>query len=119
VKLRGALALVLAGAALAGCGATGSAYTSLEWTRGHDVQLRYCQRPGGPGNFLAATAGVTCQTAAGVERALTSRCYPHASCDIASFRCRSYWDGKFGAQFEIVHHALCTDGARRVLWDGG
>jgi len=94
-------------------------YTSLEWTRGQHVRLRYCQRPGGPGNFLAASEGVTCGTASAVARAITSRCYLHRSCVVASFHCRSYWNGRFGARFENVHHALCRDGTRRVLWDGG
>lgn len=95
------------------------AYTSFEWTRGHQVTLRYCQRPGGPGNFLAASKGVTCATAAGVIHKLGARCLQVGQCDVASFHCRSYYAGKFGALFANVDHALCTDGGRRVLWDGG
>lgn len=97
----------------------GQAYTSLPWTKGHSTRLRYCQPPGGPGNYVAASAGVTCRTAVRVEQALTGRCYVHRSCDAASFRCVSYYAGQFGARFETAHHALCRDGSRRVEWDGG
>ena len=94
-------------------------YTSLVWTSGHNVRVRYCARPGGPGNFVAASSGVTCATAAAVVRELEGRCYQSERCDVAPFRCRSYWNGKFAAPFQDVHHALCNDGTRRVFWDGG
>ena len=94
-------------------------YTSLYWTRGKSVRLRYCERPGGPGNFVAASAGVTCQTASIVVYALESRCKTQGSCRAQDFRCRSYWGGRYGKPFEYVDHALCTSGRRRIEWDGG
>ena len=92
----------------AGCYPAAGVYTSFEWTPGRQVTLRYCQRPGGPGNFLAASKGVTCATAAAVIRELGARCPLGGWCDVAPFRCRS-----FGA------YARCTDGVRRVLWNAG
>jgi hypothetical protein len=94
-------------------------YTSIPWTRGKSVRLRYCQRPGGPGNFIAASKGVTCHTAAVVAYANRSRCNTRAVCDVAGFRCRAYWNGRYGKTFEGVDHALCINGLRRIEWDGG
>ena len=94
-------------------------YTSIPWTRGRSVRLRYCERPGGPSNFVAASQGVTCNTAAFVVRAIEHRCTARGSCEVGSFRCRSYWNGRYGQRFGNVHHALCTNGRRRIEWDGG
>jgi len=103
----------------AGCDPPVGVYLSLPWTRGHDVRVRYCQRPGGPGNFLAASKGVTCGTASSVIRKVNTRCNFDSSCVVAPFRCRAYYSGKFGGSFNFDSHALCRDGARRILWDGG
>jgi hypothetical protein len=92
----------------AGCYPAVGVYTSFEWTPGHQVTLRYCQRPGGPGNFLAASKGVTCATAAAIIPELGAHCSHGGTCDVAPFHCRS-----------LVYRAWCTDGARRVLWDAG
>jgi hypothetical protein len=94
-------------------------YTSIPWTRGKTVRLRYCERPGGPGNFIAASKGVTCKTAAFVVYSNRSRCDALAVCEIAGFRCRAYWNGRYGKAFKGVDHALCTNGRRRIEWDGG
>ncbi|MDX6482090.1 MAG: hypothetical protein QOG85_2600 [Gaiellaceae bacterium] len=94
-------------------------YTSIPWTRGKSVRLRYCERPGGPGNFIAASQGVSCQTAALLVYSNRKRCDALASCEIAGFQCRAYWNGRYGRTFRGVDHALCTDGPRRVEWDGG
>jgi hypothetical protein len=99
--------------------AKASPYTSIPWTRRQSVRLRYCQRPGGPGNFIAASRGVTCRAAANVSHALASRCYTHGHCEVDSFRCVEYYDGRYGGTFENYHHALCRDRARRIVWDGG
>lgn len=94
-------------------------YTSLVWTTGHDVRMRYCERPHWPGNFLAASRGVSCATAGAVIRTLVADCLKRGACAAASFHCRSYWGGVFGRPFMNTHHALCVSGVRRVLWDGG
>lgn len=94
-------------------------YMSVPWTRGQSTPMRYCQKPDYSGAFLAASAGVTCESAGIVESALTSRCYVHGSCDANSFRCLTYYAGRYGGTFEVYHHALCSDGSRRVVWDGG
>jgi hypothetical protein len=82
-------------------------------------QTRYCEKPNGPGAFLAASPGVTCATAEKVKRALVSpSCYQRSRCLIRGFRCVGYWDGRF-ASFEASSHALCNDGWRWIVWDGG
>jgi hypothetical protein len=83
-------------------------YTSIYWRNGRTARLRYCQRPGGPGNFLAASTGVSCATASRVIYAVTHRCRAQASCMAGGFRCQN-----MGA------HATCIDGDRRIAWDAG
>jgi hypothetical protein len=97
------------------------AYISIPWTRGHYTQMRYCQGPNPYlGNMLAASSGVTCQTAEAVVRAVKARgCYLHSPCEANSFRCAAYWSGRFWPTFQDTNHALCSDGSRRVEWDGG
>lgn len=123
-RLLVAVVIALAGAGTAAgviaARSPAGAYTSIPWTHGHYAQMRYCQGPNPYlGNFLAASAGVTCQTAAAVVRALTSRCYSHSPCEANSFRCAAYWSGRFWSSFQDTNHALCSDGSRRVVWDGG
>lgn len=122
-----AMLVVVGAAAAAGVIAARSpagVYTWVPWTRGQATQMRYCQHPDNAGAFLAASAGVTCQAAGAVERALTSRCYARGRCGVESFRCVTYYDGRYGGTFAVYHHALCSarhvgDQARRVVWDGG
>jgi len=83
------------------------------------MQMRYCRRPNLAGASLAASAGVTCQTAKAVARDITTRCYSHGPCQADSFRCVAYWSGRFRKSFEVTNHALCSDGSRRIVWDGG
>jgi hypothetical protein len=94
-------------------------YTAVPWTRGTSARLRYCLRPGVPGNFIAASEGVTCPTAWRVVYAVTGRCHAVGSCAVAGYECRSYWNGRYAGTFAVDHHALCTSGQRRVEWDGG
>jgi hypothetical protein len=78
--------------------------------------LRYCERPGGPGNFLAASPTVSCALATKVARGFTCS---GARCRVHAFLCFSYWSGAYGP-IEYTHHAICTDArARRIAWDGG
>jgi len=102
------------------CYPAAGVYTSVPWTDGHSVRLRYCQRPGGPGNFIAASQGVSCATAAAVIRTVASLpCNTRTECLAHSFRCLEYYGGRYGGIFRIYDHALCTDGRRRIEWDGG
>jgi hypothetical protein len=78
--------------------------------------LRFCQRPGGPGDFIAASPTVSCALAAKVAQGFTCN---GSRCRIRGFLCFSYWSGAYGP-IEDTHHAICTDDrARRVVWDGG
>jgi hypothetical protein len=122
-----AVLVLLAGGTAAGVIAArtpAGGYTSIPWTRGESTQMRYCSdAQAGPslaGAFLAASSGVTCQTAEAVMRAVrSSPCYSHSPCEANSFRCAAYWSGRFWKTFADTHHALCSDGSRRVVWDGG
>lgn len=122
-RLLVATVLVLVGAATAAgviaARSPASGYRSIAWTRGHHTQMRYCQRPDNAGASLAASAGVSCQTAEAIARTITTRCYGHSPCAVDSFRCAAYWSGRFWKSFQDTHHALCSDGSRRVVWDGG
>ncbi len=83
-------------------------------------QSRYCEKPSGPGAFLAVSPGVTCATAEKVKsRLISASCYQHNRCIVAGFRCVAYWDGRFDLSFEYSHHALCNNGWRWIEWDGG
>ena len=119
------LVLVLVGAGTAaGVIATRSpagGYTSIAWTRGQYTQMRYCQGPNPYlGNFLAASAGVTCGTARAIiaTASAPSRCIRHVRCEADSFRCAGYFGGKFGT-LTATDHLLCSENSRRVAWDGG
>jgi hypothetical protein len=81
---------------------------------------RYCEKPGGPGNFLAASPGVTCATARKVTaRVLSRSCVNRTRCSAYGFRCVAYWSGSFDRPFSYTNHALCSEGWRWILWDGG
>jgi hypothetical protein len=83
-------------------------------------QSRYCQKPGGPGNFLAASPDVSCTTARKVIARITSpACITRTRCTAYRFRCVAYWSGRFDRPFSYTHHAECNDGWRWILWDGG
>lgn len=117
----GGLALIAA-AAISGLMATrppASHYVRTAWTHGHFVQMRICSGPALNGAELDASAGVTCQTATQVMNAVRGSCYSHSPCEAASFHCRAYWSGRFWKSFSDTNHALCSDGSKRVIWDGG
>jgi hypothetical protein len=81
---------------------------------------RYCEKPSGPGAFLAASRGVTCATAEKVRsRLISPSCYTRNRCVVGAFRCVAYWDGRFDLTFEDSSHALCNDRWRWIVWDGG
>jgi hypothetical protein len=81
--------------------------------------LRYCQLPGGPGNFLAASPAVPCRDATVVQSGLTS-CLTETRCTVVKFRCVAEWAGGYDRSFQYTHHAICVAGpSRRVVWDGG
>ena len=102
----------------AGCYPPVGVYTSIYWTPGHTARMRYCQRPGGPGNFLAASHGVTCETATAVIDGYTHRCMAGTTCIPDGFSC-SPWTGRHEGTFDGQAHAVCTKGPRRIEWDGG
>jgi len=84
------------------------------------TQSRYCQKPGGPGNFLAASPGVPCATARKViARVLSPACVHRTRCTAYGFRCVAYWSGRFDQPFSYTNHALCNEGWRWIFWDGG
>jgi len=81
--------------------------------------LRFCELPGGPGNFLAASPGVPCRVAAEVESKL-SMCFSKTRCTVEGFRCIAEWGGRYDLPFSYTHHAICVrDASHRVVWDGG
>jgi hypothetical protein len=82
--------------------------------------LRYCERPGGPGNFLAASPSVSCRTARKVEaRVFSSACDEHNRCDAYGFDCLAVWEGRYDRPFSYTHHAVCHSGRRRIVLDAG
>ena len=112
-RLRGARSLGLVG--LAAC-----AIALASPPHARASQSRYCQKPGGPGNFLAASPGVSCATARKViARVLSSACVSRTRCTAYGFRCVAYWSGRFDQLFSYTNHALCDEGWRWILWDGG
>lgn len=112
-RLRGARSLGLVG--LAAC-----AIALASPPHARASQSRYCQKPGGPGNFLAASPGVSCATARKViARVLSSACVSRTRCTAYGFRCVAYWSGRFDQPFSYTNHALCNEGWRWILWDGG
>ncbi len=118
-----AMVLLLAAATATAVVATRSpaeAFSSIPWTRGEYTQMRYCQGPNPmAGNFLAASSGVSCATAHAIINALSPVCHGKSPCVTHAFRCRAYWSGRFWPTFQDTNHALCSDGARRIAWDGG
>lgn len=80
---------------------------------------RFCDKPDNAGAFLAVSPGVTCATAQRVKQKLIGACYTRSRCVAKGFRCVAYWDGRFDRPFEFTHHALCVNGWRWILWDGG
>jgi hypothetical protein len=84
------------------------------------VGLRYCHRPGGPGNFLAASPSVPCTTARKVEaKVFSTVCVQRTRCDGYGFTCLAFWDGRYDRPFTYTHHAICRDGALRIEMDEG
>jgi hypothetical protein len=82
--------------------------------------LRYCKRPGGPGNYLAASPSVSCSTARKVEaKVFSPACMKRTRCLAYRFTCVSYWDGRYDRPFSYSHHAICRSGARRIEMDEG
>jgi hypothetical protein len=81
--------------------------------------LRFCEVPGGPGNFLAASPAVPCRVAADVESKI-SACIEKTRCKVDGFRCIAEWAGRYNQPFSYTHHAICVrDANNRVVWDGG
>jgi hypothetical protein len=82
--------------------------------------LRYCKRPGGPGNFLAASPSVSCSTARKVEvRVFSQACVNRTRCHAYRFTCLAFWDGRYDRPFSYTSHAICRSGARRIVMDEG
>src|ERR1700690_2073842 len=64
--------------------------------RGAGPGLRYCKRPGGPGNYLAASPSVSCATARKVEaKVFSSACVQRTRCLAYGFTCLAFWDGRY------------------------
>jgi hypothetical protein len=85
------------------------------------VTVRYCQRPQGPGAYVAATPNVACGIALAVARQITKqRCWQTEQCDIDGFVCISYWSGSFRRPFSYSHHGICpAPRGRRIEFDLG
>jgi hypothetical protein len=82
--------------------------------------LRFCEFPGGPGNFLAASPSVSCRLAEVVVARIQSQCGSASRCVAEGFRCVAEWGGRYGRSFGYTSHAICEAGLeRRVVWDGG
>jgi hypothetical protein len=82
--------------------------------------LRYCKRPGGPGNYLAASPNVSCTTARKVEvKVFSQSCIKRTRCYAYGFKCLAFWDGRYDRPFSYTSHAICRAGARRVEMDEG
>ncbi len=82
--------------------------------------LRYCKRPGGPGNYLAASPSVSCSTARKVEaKVFSSACVNRTRCLAYRFTCLAYWDGRYDRPFSYTSHAICRSGTRRIEMDEG
>jgi hypothetical protein len=84
-------------------------------------KLRYCERPVGPGAYVAATPNVPCATAVSVVKRITGRgCWGTQQCDIGQFVCISYWSGSFRQPFSYSHHGICpAQRGRRIEFDLG
>ena len=98
------------------------AFTGIGSTQGPDLRpgLRYCKRPGGPGNYLAASPSVSCRAAREVELRVFSRaCRNRTRCYAYGFTCLAFWDGRYDRPFSYTHFATCRAGARRIEADEG
>lgn len=81
--------------------------------------LRFCEFPGGPGDFLAASPAVPCAVASHVESGI-SPCSTKTRCAVDGFRCIAEWAGRYDQPFSYTNHAICVrDASDRVVWDGG
>jgi hypothetical protein len=81
---------------------------------------RYCEKPAGPGNFLAASPDISCATARKIiARVLSPVCVNRNRCTAYGFRCVAYWSGRFDQPFSYTDHALCNEDWRWIFWDGG
>ena len=85
------------------------------------ANMRYCERPGGPGNFISATPNVKCSTAFHVVHQIFSpACWNSNRCYTRGFVCLSYWNGSFSHPFSFSHHGFCTaSGGRKIRFDFG
>ena|SRR5438132_12971831 len=105
------------------CVAVGSlVLTAAGNTRGLGLGpgLRYCKRPGGPGNYLAASRTVSCRTARRVEaKVFSPSCINRTRCYAYGFTCLALWDGRHDRPFSYTSHAICRSGARRIEMDEG
>jgi hypothetical protein len=82
--------------------------------------LRYCLRPGGPGNYLAASWSVPCRIARQVEATVFAEpCSGRTRCIAGGFTCLALWEGRYDRPFDYTHHAMCRDKSRRVEMDEG
>jgi hypothetical protein len=85
--------------------------------------LRYCERPGRAGDFLAASPNVSCRTARRVRRRLfEDPCQSRTFCFVLGFGCHSRQPGARQAEpFFISHHATCRSPSksRRIVLDIG
>ena len=99
----------------------GSVLAPAGQAQGHG--LRYCERPGLAGNFLAASPNVSCRTARRVERRLfKDPCQSRTFCFVLGFGCHSRQPGARHADpFFISHHATCRSPSksRRIVLDIG
>jgi hypothetical protein len=116
VYWRASLLIVAVAVSLATTASTGLAQSP---PRG----LRYCDRPGGPGNFVAASPSVSCRTARRVSNQMASdACVNRTTCSSGSFYCISRQPGTSGPRvpFSVSHHGKCSDGhRRRIEFDWG
>ena len=96
-----------------------TAWTSVAAAK--PLTLRYCEKPTGPGTFVAATSNVVCRTAFSVVNRIPSRrCWGTSQCDLRPFVCISYWNGSFTQPFSFSRHGICTAlGLRRIEFDFG
>lgn len=91
------------------------------------VGLRFCERPNGPGAFMAASPNVSCGTARVVRSRVFGRaffstrstpCENRTYCVVRGFRCWGKWEGRL-RPFSYAHHASCRAGRRRIVIDIG
>ena len=85
------------------------------------VPMRYCDRPGKAGQYVAASRNVGCSKARRVEAHMFSdACITKRRCQAEGFTCRSYWNGSYANPFSFSHHGICNaTRKRRIEFDGG